>query len=304
MTEPAANEAGAALSAGARLAQARERLGMSLEQVADKLKLDPHTVAALEAGDYRVIGAAVFVRGFLQRYAQLVGDSPAEIAALYARQPESSQAPDLARVAVHRERGHRQRKAISPLSAGIAVAVLVAAGIWWWASHRVAKLHGDTTVEIIESPAVGTAAAPATQGTLAVGDAVHGTTPGAAALPASPRGGALPAPSAPAVLAPEAEAAALAARLAALPRKHLELRINDESWVEVYDARGLRLQFGFAHAGSTLALTGTPPFRLVLGNASAVEVSVEGTALSLPVAAPGARLRVTVSGKGTVTLRP
>jgi len=121
MTQPAANEAEAVLSAGARLAQARERLGLSQEQVADKLKLDTHTVVALEAGDYRVIGAAVFVRGFLRRYAQLVGDSPAEIEALYARQPGSSLAPDLARIAVHSDRRRQPRKAIGlwPFAAAV-----------------------------------------------------------------------------------------------------------------------------------------------------------------------------------------
>ncbi len=300
MTEPAANEAGAALSAGARLAQARERLGLSLEQVADKLKLDPHTVAALEVGDYRVIGAAVFVRGFLRRYAQLVGDSPAEIDALYARQPESSQAPDLASVAVHAERGHRPRKLISPWPAALGVVVLLAAGIWWWASHRAARSHDETTVEIVESPADGGFATPSAPASLSAPAAASGS----ASAVAAPQGGVPPAPTAPAVLSPEAEAAALAVKLAALPRKHLELRVNDESWVEAYDARGMRLQFGFAHAGTTLALTGTPPFRLVLGNAGAVEVSVEGAAVSLPAAAPGARLRLSISRKGVVTLRP
>jgi hypothetical protein len=42
----------------------------------------------------------------------------------------------------------------------------------------------------------------------------------------------------------------------------------------------------------------------VLGNASAVAVSLEGNALSLPAGAPGARLRVTINSKGVVTLRP
>ncbi len=74
-------------TAGARLASARERLGLSLDQVADHLKLDRHTVVALEEGDHRAIGAAVFVRGFLRRYAALVGEPPAEIEALYARRP-------------------------------------------------------------------------------------------------------------------------------------------------------------------------------------------------------------------------
>ena len=293
MSEPAANEAGAALSAGARLAQARERLGMSLEQVADKLKLDPHTVAALEAGDYRVIGAAVFVRGFLRRYAQLVGDSPAEIEALYARQPGSSQAPDLARVTARFERRSRPRKPVSPWLAALVVGLLLAGGIWWWATHHTARAHEESVVELGAPPASAVSVAPA----------AAAAQPAAATAPIGGNGGATSQAAAP-PLAPEAEAAALAAKLAALPRKHLEMRVNDESWVEAYDARGMRLQFGFAHAGATLALTGAPPFRLVLGNAGAVEVSLEGAAVSLPEAAPGARLRLSISGKGVVTLRP
>jgi len=288
MSEPAANDAAAALSAGARLAQARERLGLSQEQVADKLKLDPHTIAALEVGDYRVIGAAVFVRGFLRRYAQLVGDSPAEIEALYARQPGSAQAPDLARIAVHSERGQRPRQAIGLWPAALVAALLCTGGVWWWASHRAGAVRSDATTEIIETPAT-VAAAPAAPATA--------TPPPAAAASSAP------APAS-AEAAAAAEAAAQAARLAALPRKALTLRVNDESWVEVYDARGMRLQFGFAHAGTTKELSGTPPFRLVLGNAAAVEVALEGVAVSLPAAAPGARLRATISGKGVVSLRP
>lgn len=289
MTEPAANETAAALSAGARLAQARERLGLSQEHVADKLKLDSYTIAALEAGDYRVIGAAVFVRGFLRRYAQLVGDSPAEIEALYARQPESAQAPDLARVRVRAERAHRPRKAIGLWPAALGVALLCAGGIWWWSSHRTVPQRADATFEIV---ATAPPAAPVTS-----------TAPGAPIAPAASAAPSIGAAIAPAPAA-DAEAAALAARLAGLPRKHLTLRVNDECWIEAYDARGVRLQFGFAHAGSSMDLIGTPPFRLVLGNAGAVEVAVDGVAVSLPVPAPGARLRVTISGKGVPSLHP
>ena len=63
-------------SAGMRLSRARARLGLTVEEVADQLKLDPHTIVALEAGDHRAIGATVFVRGFLRRYAALVGEAP------------------------------------------------------------------------------------------------------------------------------------------------------------------------------------------------------------------------------------
>ncbi len=288
--EPGANAAGfkAAgpdLSAGQRLALARERAGLSHEQVADKLKLDAYTIVALENSDYRVIGAAVFVRGFLRRYAQLVGESPAEIEALYASQPDSALAPDLARVAIHAQRGHRPGKIIGLWPVALALGALCAAAAFWWAVQRSAPPKSAETTETIVSPGVAApSVAPATV-------AAPGAAPNAAAPAAGP-------------VDPASEAAALAARLEALPRKQLLLRFNDEVWAEVYDARGKRLQFGFAHAGSSSELVGTPPFRIVLGNASAVEVALEGVAISLPEAAPGERLRLTLNGKGVVTLRP
>lgn len=276
------NLAGLGLSAGQRLALARERAGLSHEQVADKLKLDSHTIVALENSDYRVIGAAVFVRGFLRRYAQLVGESPAEIEALYARQPESLQAPDLARVAVHAPRAHRPGQIIGLWPVALGVGVLCAAAALWWAMQSSRSPLSATSTEVIVSPGVtASGAAPATA-----------AAPGAAPI------------AAPAAVTPLTDEAALAARLAALPRKHLLLRFSDEAWAEVYDARGKRLQFGFAHAGSSSELVGTPPFRIVLGNAGAIEMQLEGVAVSLPAAEPGERVRLMLNSKGVVTLRP
>jgi hypothetical protein len=52
------------------LGERTRTLGLSLDQVADHLKLDRHGRCARE-GDHRAISAAVFVRGFLRRYAAL-----------------------------------------------------------------------------------------------------------------------------------------------------------------------------------------------------------------------------------------
>ena len=120
-------------SAGMRLARARARLALSVEEVADQLKLDPHTIVALEAGDHRAIGATVFVRGFLRRYAALVGESPAEIEALYARHPDAEFQPDLSKTGMHRIAPASYRPKIRPWPAVVAALALVATGTAWWA---------------------------------------------------------------------------------------------------------------------------------------------------------------------------
>jgi len=88
---------------GARLRDAREKQGLTLAQAAASLHLDPSTLEALEAEDFAALGADVYVRGHLRRYAELIGESPAQLQELYARSVPAAH-PDLTRIP-HREPG-------------------------------------------------------------------------------------------------------------------------------------------------------------------------------------------------------
>lgn len=57
---------------GAQLAAQREAMGLSVEQIADQLKLAPRQVVALEAGDYASLPNMAVVRGFVRAYAKVV----------------------------------------------------------------------------------------------------------------------------------------------------------------------------------------------------------------------------------------
>jgi cytoskeleton protein RodZ len=268
MAAAAANEPD---SAGARLAGARLRAGLTLEQVAEKLRLDRSTVVALEADDHRAIGAAVFVRGFLRRYAALVGEPAAEIEALYARRPDAELRPDLSKTGMQRIAPAAQGSRLGLVPAVIAAVVLAIAGAIWWAMRTKPQPYTVVSEERTQNlPAAPVA-----------------TLPAAAA--AAGAGAIAPAP-----------AAASEAPGAALPRRHLQLQFNGECWVELYDARGFRLFFGFGHAGTTQELAGVPPFRFVLGNAEAVVVNIDGTLVAIPQNAPGARVHFLLNANGAV----
>ena len=58
-------------SAGALLREAREAAGMSIDAVAQQLKLAPRQVQALEDGDFAHLPGRTFVRGFMRNYARL-----------------------------------------------------------------------------------------------------------------------------------------------------------------------------------------------------------------------------------------
>ena len=58
---------------GARLSAARKERELSIKAVADELKLDVSMVDALERDDLDALPAAIFVKGYLRRYARLTG---------------------------------------------------------------------------------------------------------------------------------------------------------------------------------------------------------------------------------------
>ena len=82
---------------GARLRAAREKRGLTLLQAAERLHLDARVVQALEAEDFPALGADVYVRGHLRRYAESVGESPAQLQQLYSASSHALR-PDLTRI--------------------------------------------------------------------------------------------------------------------------------------------------------------------------------------------------------------
>ena len=238
---------------GARLRAAREKRGWTVLQAAERLHLDARVVQALEAEDFAALGADVYVRGHLRRYAESVGESPAQLQQLYSA---SSQAlrPDLTRIA----RGEPdQRRSRLLLPALLAVVGCAGAGLLWW----LLTLPGEKAHPLpADRPpaAVATPAADATRAAeLAAPDADAGTAPPAAQSAVPPTS--LRAPP---------SAGGTAARL--------DLAFSAPSWVEVSDVDGRRLLHGLIEAGGRRTLTGTAPLLVVLGNAPAVTLQFNG----------------------------
>ena len=83
---------------GARLKSAREAAGLSLDQVAQQLKLAPRQVRALEDEDFAQLPGRTFARGFVRNYARLMnldGDD------LLSMLPDAAHAPALEAPALH-----------------------------------------------------------------------------------------------------------------------------------------------------------------------------------------------------------
>jgi len=172
-----ASEAGASTDrgTGARLRAAREKKGLTVLQAAEKLHVDARVLEALEAEDFAALGADVYVRGHMRRYAELVGESPSELQEL-TRIPRAAPA------------AHSSALTLPALLAVVGVAI---AGILWWALH----LPGQRARDVLPAAAAPLGSPPA--------PAPATATPGEA-----PPGGVLPTTSLRSAPPPVAGAAA------------------------------------------------------------------------------------------------
>ena len=184
---------------GARLRAGREKLGLTVLQVAERIHTDPKIVEAIEAENYEALGAPVYARGHIRHYAELVGESGSELNQLYSNLSKVAQ-PDLTRI-VKAPAGTNSSKLVAP--ALLVIAVFAVAGAIWWVSALSKKKPqlSDTHVVGDEAPAPGAApdgsdssgtsgASASTQEPGQVGSpttsADHGPPPGAMAMQARP----------------------------------------------------------------------------------------------------------------------
>jgi cytoskeleton protein RodZ len=92
--------------------------------------------------------------------------------------------------------------------------------------------------------------------------------------------GAPPAAAAPAGTSAAAPAVAPAGEASA-GEVRLSLKLGDASWVQVSDVHGRRLIDGLLAASSERTVSGAPPLRVVLGNASGATLALNGQPLAL-----------------------
>jgi cytoskeletal protein RodZ len=248
---------------GERLRARRRQQGLSLYQAAQELRADPAMLRAMEADDFAMLGAPVYIKGHLRKYAALLGLSPDEVFADYLRNHDLEESVPLVNRVVDPGRPARDRWWIGPILLLLALVAAVA----WWMTREPAQP---------DSPAA-TPAATTPQPVALTGFPPMPAVADAAGPPDDP--------------APELEPAVAGEAL------RIDLIFVGDSWVEVTDADGQRLVFGLMRAGRTDSVLGMPPVEVLLGSADAVRLEVNGRPLDIaPGDVRGGVARLTISG--------
>lgn len=254
---------------GERLAAARREQQISVHEISKELHLDEAKVKALEANEFDVLGAAVFAKGHMRKYAELVGVDPDDVLADYYKMTHTADLPPV----ISRRPKIRREISPGPWIAAFIVIIALALAYWWFMLRPSAP--------VIETAPATPPATDAAESTLARDDAQSVVE--AAATHAEP--------TAEIALA-EAEPAPADDGLT-----RVSLDFSGDCWTEITDASGQRLFFEMGREGRSVELSGTAPFDVLFGNAENVRVRVNGNDYAVSPANPGSRTaRLTILG--------
>ena len=272
--------------AGERLANARRELQISVLEIAKELHLDEAKVRALERNEFDVLGAPVFAKGHLRKYAELVHVEPEDVLVDYYRMNRSADMPPV----VSTRPRPRQELSPGPWIAVIVVIVVVVSA-WLWFTRSA-----PTVVETAPADTASETVAPSTGNEEAAEMPAEDAAPDDTATPAANEGIVAAEPEEqPRIEQPvieETESPEIAAG-----QMRLLLTYAGDCWTEVTDASGRRLFFALGTDGRTVELSGDEPFSVLFGSPGNVAVTVNGDEYALPATArPDRPLRLTIAG--------
>lgn len=274
--------------AGADLRAARERVGWSLSQMADALRIRYQYLEALEEGRINELPGKAYVLGFMRTYATALGLDPNEIARRFkAEAAEVNEQTVLTFPVPVPERG-------VPAGAVVLLGVVLAVGVYvgWYRLSGEGRLPAETSAPIpaqlapLAQQAVPPSLPPSPTMLAQAPDAqpagpVTATEQQRGPDPAdqAPTGIAMAAPPVPAISPTQAAAAPAPATFTppSADQSRIVLRASADAWVQVRDRSGTILLNRILHAGDAWEVPPKPNLLLTTGNAGGTDLMVDGT---------------------------
>jgi cytoskeleton protein RodZ len=277
-------------------AAARAARGLTIEEIATELRIEPRLLRALEQGRFEDLGPPVFAKGYLKQYGNRLGLKYDDLLAEYYRLVEPK---DVALAPSRTIKLRDERQITVWIIAALALALLGVFLLVWWLDEP-AGVRAPAVPDDGDPPATAVGDAGAPRGANVAAAEPAAAVPGAETEPSAPPAGEAEArvtESAGEDAAPAGAAVATAAGTPAAapgsptafapepagPTLTLEFTFLEDCWLEATDARGARLFYGLGQAGALRRVSGAPPIDVFLGNANGVSLTVDGEPYVVPI---------------------
>ncbi|MFW5410398.1 cytoskeleton protein RodZ [Pectobacterium brasiliense] len=300
---------------GERLREARERLGLTQQTIAERLCLKITTVRDIEDGTTPADLAPTFLRGYIRSYAKLVHLPEDELLPSVDKQaiPKTISVSPMQSFSLKKSRKKRDGWLMT-ITWLVVLVVLGLTGAWWWQNHQAQQAEINSMVDHASSMQAQTegqsvplmdnsapqetatpdsATAPvSTPVDLSATGSETPSTPSSASTPSATPSS--QSPSHANATQPQAAGNALLGAGAVAPAAGTVVETNPapaahalvmtftaDCWLEVTDASGKKLFSGMQRNGGTLNLDGQSPYKLKIGAPAAVQIQFQGKPVDL-----------------------
>ncbi|MGD8109701.1 cytoskeleton protein RodZ [Vibrio sp. TRT 17S01] len=276
------------LEAGTILKRKREELGLSQQQIADRLRLRLNIIQNIETNQFEKDQVATFTRGYLRSYAKAVGlEESVVLCALDdcgEAQPQEQKMQSFSGKAKREKHDSR----IMTLTWGIFIIILGISSLWWWQNQQTSIIEISDEPVIAEAEATTLPEEPQSTDFLTLDD-------DQALIEAEQSINSLPVPlpenseqnddvtvegvievQEPAATdsvettvteaaVEEPEQQQTTSQPAEVVANSLQMSFKADCWIQVKDASGKTLATGIKKPGQILQLSGKTPYKVILG---------------------------------------
>ncbi|PME29140.1 transcriptional regulator [Vibrio sp. 10N.286.55.E10] len=301
-----------ALEAGTLLKNKREALGLTQKQISDRLKLRVTLIQQIEENQFESDQVATFMRGYIRSYAKYVNlDEKVVLSALHHAGDAQHQEQEMLSFS-RKTKTEKHNSRIMILTWSIFAVIAGISSLWWWQNQQQDTLSQSlantasseelaveeslapefTSLEVIEAEQnEAGAAAESTDDLVAISDTEDTSDAVALADETAAQQATETEP------ATEVAAKAEAVEASATPEvvaNELVMQFSADCWIQVKDATGKTLSTGIKKAGQSLNLSGTAPYKVILGAPEGVSMTFASEPVDLSGYTSGKVARITL----------
>ncbi len=262
---------------GARLREARERMGFTRQVIAERLCLTVSIIRGIEEDKAQSSLTPLFFRGYVRSYAKLVDIPEDELLPDLKNDSQLVVTPKIASMqhAALRKRKKRDTWLIYFTWLIIAV-VLGLTGVWWWQNYKAqqeefASMIDNSADQQDDNELTVAKSDDETDSGIAVGTIDSNDSDEQTADISDSEDSSVASDQ---LLSMTEESATDDSDM-------LTMDFSSDCWLQVTDASGKTLFDGIQQTGSKLNLTGKEPYKLVIGAPSAVQIQYQGKEIDL-----------------------
>ncbi|NOJ03450.1 cytoskeleton protein RodZ [Vibrio splendidus] len=295
-----------AIEAGTLLKNKRESLGLTQKQISDRLKLRVTLIQQIEENQFESDQVATFMRGYIRSYAKYVNlDEKVVLNALHHSGDAQHQEQEMLSFS-RKTKTEKHNSRIMLLTWSIFAVIVGISSLWWWQNQQQDTLSQSlantesseelvveesldpelTSLEVIEAEQ-NTETSPVTENS----DELTEVSSAENSVTLDPVEVIEEAPEAADVTSVTAESETVAPEAVV---NELVMQFSSDCWIQVKDASGKTLSTGIKKAGQTLNLSGTAPYKVILGAPEGVSMTFASEPVDLSGYTSGKVARITL----------